>query len=83
MRRILACLCLVFALCGCMSTPEDKLNSLDRPVYIASIGADGDVLLRGASGRAVLFTRNYYMAQAIVEGGLKTGDVLIPLGKSK
>lgn len=77
MLILVALICLL-SICSCKSGIEKELDAMAKPVYIASIGGNGSVLLRDSKGDVLLLQSSYYLAHSIQGSGLKNGDILIP-----
>jgi len=79
--KILTLLLISALLIGCevrtITSPEDKINSMERPVIILANNQEG-LAVQGADGEIAHWRETYYFAKTIRESGLKEGDVLIP-----
>ncbi len=60
---------------------ESRINNMTKPVYIAAVGGEGNVVLRSANGKILAMDQSFYIAKAIKSSGFKNGDIFIPLKK--
>lgn len=57
--------------------PEEKINSMARPVKILANNSEG-LTVQGADGEIAHWRSSYYFAATIRESDLKAGDVIVP-----
>jgi len=82
--KVIAICLIVTSLASCgVSEAERIMNTMKKPIYIASISTDGDVLLYDSKGDVLMLPHDYYMAKSILDSGFKAGDILIPITQIK
>ena len=75
-RQILIFIC-VLVVAGCRTGDERAVSGMAKPVHVAAIGSDCNVVLRSADGIVHSIPKQHYMARAIC-GSLNAGDVFVP-----
>ena len=74
---VFSLLCWLASGCKDFTTPEDRLNSMHRPVKIVA-NNDKGLIVQGSDGEIVHWRETYFFAKTMRDSDLMAGDILIP-----
>jgi hypothetical protein len=74
MKKYFLAALLALFLTGCISTPEDELNKMKKPVVVIAKSFDGDILVRDSIGTLLIIDRDCRLAGIL--NSLKIGDTI-------